>query len=284
MKHILFEESMEGFSISRIVRDFDYTMPDVHIHYDDYEVYYLLEGERYYFIGTKMYHITPGTLLFIKRNVIHKTGLVKEAHHDRILLEISHALLHHIFSSTGEINLSSFFRKDCIILPLHAEEQNFIKNLLLCLSREIQKKEDGWHLLIQSKIAELFIFALRHADISSASALPAAKNPRHRQTEAIAAYIAEQYNEPLTLSSVAAHFYMNKCYLSRIFKECTGFTVLEYLHTQRIQKARSLLVQNDRNISAVSEAVGYDNLTYFERIFKKYTGMTPLQYRKQYIC
>ena len=282
MKNTFFNESMEGFSISRIVRDFDYSMSDVHIHYDDYEVYYLLEGERYYFIGTKVYHITPGTLLFIKRNVIHKTGLVKEAHHDRILMEISYALLHHIFSTTGEVKLSSFFREDCIILALHTEEQHFIKNLLLCISREIQEKKDGWRLLVQSKIAELFIFALRHTDISSASAAPSSKHSCHRQTEAIAAYIAEQYDEPLTLSSVAEHFYMNKCYLSRIFKECTGFTVLEYLHTQRIQKARSLLVQNDRNISAVAEAVGYDNLTYFERVFKRYTGISPLQYRKQY--
>ena len=54
MQNILFEESIKGLYISRIVRDFKFTMPDVHIHYNDYEVYYLLEGERCYFIGTKI--------------------------------------------------------------------------------------------------------------------------------------------------------------------------------------------------------------------------------------
>ena len=55
---------------------------------------------------------------------------------------------------------------------------------------------------------------------------------------------------------------MNKCYLSRIFKEITGFTVNGYLHARRIQKARSLLIQNSMNISEVAEAAGYENLTY----------------------
>ena len=72
---------------------------------------------------------------------------------------------------------------------------------------------------------------------------------------------------------------MNKCYLSRIFKEVTGFTVTGYLHARRIQKARTLLVQGSMNISEISEAAGYENLTYFERVFRKHTGMSPLEYR-----
>lgn len=282
MEQIVFDESMNGLSISRIIRDFHYTMADSHVHYNDYEVYYLLEGERYYFIGTKVYHAVPGTLLFIKRNVIHKTGLFKEAYHDRILLEISYSLLDSLFSPTGELNLSSFFQSDCVVLTLNTEEQQFMKALLLSIGREIETKKKGWHLMVQNKIAELFIFAFRCENNCYVLDSPAPKYLRHRQAEKIAAYIAEHYNEPLTLTSVAKHFYMNKCYVSRIFKESTGFTVLEYLHTQRIQKARSLLMKKDLNISSISIYVGYENLTYFERIFKKHTDSSPRQYRKRY--
>ena len=42
MQNVLFEESIDGLYISRVVRDFKFTMSDVHIHYNDYEVYYLL--------------------------------------------------------------------------------------------------------------------------------------------------------------------------------------------------------------------------------------------------
>ena len=105
MQNILFEGSIKGLYISRIVRDFEFTMPDVHTHYNDYEVYYLLEGERRYFIGTKIYHLKQGSLVFIRRNVIHKTALARAAHHDRILMEISHSYLESVFAATDELSL-----------------------------------------------------------------------------------------------------------------------------------------------------------------------------------
>ena len=282
MQNVLFEESIDGLYISRVVRDFKFTMPDVHIHYNDYEVYYLLEGERCYFIGTKIYHLKQGSLVFIRRNVIHKTALSREAHHDRILLEISRSYLESVFAITGELTLHDFFQDDCIILSLESEEQNFITELLLALGRELGTKNSGFRLLAKSLVAELFIYAKRMENKTNPSASSRTDDPRHRQIEQIACYIAENCCSPLSLNSIAEQFYMNKCYLSRIFKEITGFTVNGYLHARRIQKARSLLIQNSMNISEVSEAAGYENLTYFERVFKKHTGMSPLEYRRQY--
>ena len=281
MQNVLFEESIDGLYISRVVRDFKFTMPDVHIHYNDYEVYYLLEGERCYFIGTKIYHLKQGSLVFVRRNVIHKTALSREAHHDRILLEISRSYLESVFAITGELTLHDFFQDDCIILSLESEEQNFITELLLALGRELGTKNSGFRLLAKSLVAELFIYAKRMENKTNPSASSRTDDPRHRQIEQIACYIAENCCSPLSLNSIAEQFYMNKCYLSRIFKEITGFTVNGYLHARRIQKARSLLIQNSMNISEVAEAAGYENLTYFERVFKKHTGMSPLEYRRQ---
>ena len=282
MQNVLFEESIDGLYISRVVRDFKFTMPDVHIHYNDYEVYYLLEGERCYFIGTKIYHLKQGSLVFVRRNVIHKTALSREAHHNRILLEISRSYLESVFAITGELTLHDFFQDDCIILSLESEEQNFITELLLALGRELGTKNSGFRLLAKSLVAELFIYAKRMENKTNPSASSRTDDPRHRQIEQIACYIAENCCSPLSLNSIAEQFYMNKCYLSRIFKEITGFTVNGYLHARRIQKARSLLIQNSMNISEVAEAAGYENLTYFERVFKKHTGMSPLEYRRQY--
>lgn len=282
MQNVLFEESIDGLYISRVVRDFKFTMSDVHIHYNDYEVYYLLEGERCYFIGTKIYHLKQGSLVFVRRNVIHKTALSREAHHDRILLEISRSYLESVFAITGELTLHDFFQDDCIILSLESEEQNFITELLLALGRELGTKNSGFRLLAKSLVAELFIYAKRMENKTNPAASSRTDDPRHRQIEQIACYIAENCCSPLSLNSIAEQFYMNKCYLSRIFKEITGFTVNGYLHARRIQKARSLLIQNSMNISEVAEAAGYENLTYFERVFKKHTGMSPLEYRRQY--
>ena len=203
-----------GLYISRVVRDFKFTMSDVHIHYNDYEVYYLLEGERCYFIGTKIYHLKQGSLVFIRRNVIHKTALSREAHHDRILLEISRSYLESVFAITGELTLHDFFQDDCIILSLESEEQNFITELLLALGRELGTKNSGFGLLTKSLIAELFVFAKRLEKKTVDAASARTDDPRHKQIEKIACYIAENCCSPLSLNSIAEHFYMNKCYFS----------------------------------------------------------------------
>src|SRR5699024_1640002 len=128
---------------------------------------------------------------------------------------------------------------------------------LLALGRELGTKNSGFRLLAKSLVAELFIYAKRMENKTNPSASSRTDDPLHRQIEQIACYIAETCCSQLSLNSIAEQFYMNKCYLSRIFKEITGFTVNGYLHARRIQKARSLLIQNSMNISEVAEAAGY---------------------------
>ena len=62
--HWLYNELVDGFHIDRVVRDYNYSMDIRHIH-EEYEIYYLLEGERYYFINQQTYLVTPGTLVYI---------------------------------------------------------------------------------------------------------------------------------------------------------------------------------------------------------------------------
>lgn len=56
--HWLYNELVDGFHIDRVVRDYNYSMDIRHIH-EEYEIYYLLEGERYYFINQQTYLVTP---------------------------------------------------------------------------------------------------------------------------------------------------------------------------------------------------------------------------------
>ena len=98
----------------------------------------------------------------------------------------------------------------------------------------------------------------------------------------VASYIIDHYDKALSLEIIAAHFYVNKCYLSRIFKEASGFTVNEYINMIRIRRARELLSNTSMSITEVSESVGYETITYFERVFHQYTQTSPSGYRKQY--
>lgn len=52
----------------------------------------------------------------------------------------------------------------------------------------------------------------------------------------MAHYIVEHCTERISLEDLAGRFYINKFYLSRIFKEVTSFTINDYLNVNRIKK------------------------------------------------
>ncbi len=69
-------------------------------------------------------------------------------------------------------------------------------------------------------------------------------------------------------------------YLSKLFREETGETFMEYLTNLRINKAKELINTTDRTMKDICQAVGYGDPNYFSRMFKKNVGVTPTEYRE----
>ncbi len=99
--------------------------------------------------------------------------------------------------------------------------------------------------------------------------------------EKIQTYMQHNYQKNLTQDFIASLFYLNRSYLSTLFKQKTGMKFVDYLNEIRIEKSKELLKDSDRKMYQISKSVGYDNPKYFFRIFKKKTGMTPEQYRER---
>ena len=92
-------------------------------------------------------------------------------------------------------------------------------------------------------------------------------------------YIEANYNKKITLDDLAEKFYINKFYLSKIFRECYGMTVNNYLMYIRITKAKQLLRFTDLSIETIGIQCGIEDVNYFSRVFKKIEGITPRKYR-----
>jgi two-component system response regulator YesN len=93
-------------------------------------------------------------------------------------------------------------------------------------------------------------------------------------------YMQRNFQNNLTEDFLASLFYLNRSYLSQIFRKRTGMKFVDYLNQLRIERAKELLTSTDLKMYQIAKRVGYDNPKYFFRIFKKKTGLTPEQYRK----
>ncbi len=67
--------------------------------------------------------------------------------------------------------------------------------------------------------------------------------------------------------------------LAHIFKEQMGITLIDYLTSVRIERAKQLLLATTQNCTEICFQVGYNNQSYFTRTFKRLVGMTPRQFR-----
>ena len=95
----------------------------------------------------------------------------------------------------------------------------------------------------------------------------------------IQSYLRSHLAEDLSLTDVAALFFLNPAYLSRLFKAKTGMTFSDYLAELRISCAKDLLNNTSNSILVIAQSVGYQEANSFSRLFKKHTGVSPQKFR-----
>jgi len=93
-------------------------------------------------------------------------------------------------------------------------------------------------------------------------------------------YIKSNYMKKLTLEEVAGHVYLSPTYLSKIFKDETGYNFNTYLNMIRIEESKRLLLDNSIDLVEISSIVGYEDQSYFSKVFKKLVGLSPGKFRQ----
>ncbi|HHW31934.1 MAG TPA: response regulator [Clostridiaceae bacterium] len=93
-------------------------------------------------------------------------------------------------------------------------------------------------------------------------------------------YIIENYSKDIRVKDIADSMQLSESHLSRIFKEETSYTIVDYITYYRIKKACSLLMDQSSKVYEVSEKVGYKDQRYFSVIFKQMVGITPTEFKE----
>ena len=95
-------------------------------------------------------------------------------------------------------------------------------------------------------------------------------------------WIDRHYAENISLDGLAERFYINKYYLSRMFRRQFGQTVSSYIQVVRITHAKQLLRFSNQTLEEIGETVGITPARYFSKVFRSVEGMAPGIYRKQW--
>lgn len=269
----------EPFYVEYMKRTAAFSMTSNHFH-TYYEVYFLLTGKRVYFIKDSTYSIEAGDVVFIGKQEVHKTLQAAEPEHERIVIHFDDRFVRDVFKQHADLLLSPFRHPSPIIrLPLENREQ--FQSLINTILEELRNKHTGYELFLSQAITNLILICSRHVT-NSPSPEPAYVSPIHRKISEVVRFLNVNYREAIRIHELSERFFISPYYLSRIFKDVTGFTLIDYLNLTRIKEAQRLLRETSLSITAIAAHAGFDNFSHFGKMFKKITRTSARDYRKEY--
>ena len=104
------------------------------------------------------------------------------------------------------------------------------------------------------------------------------RNKYERLTD-IFSYIDNHLYQKIHVSDLAEQMCLSSDHFTRIFKQISGMSPIQYIQAKRIERAQTLLLASRLSIKEIAETVGIPNLSQFSKLFTKETGHSPREYR-----
>lgn len=116
-----------------------------------------------------------------------------------------------------------------------------------------------------------------------ASDVQGSRKTPHEIVEESVDFIMQQLgSEKLTVNEVANHSYLNPTYLNRIFKKEKGISISQFIISEKMELAASLLKDSNLTAQVVAWKVGYPSYPHFSTTFKKHFGISPISFKEKY--
>lgn len=100
-----------------------------------------------------------------------------------------------------------------------------------------------------------------------------------RQLRMIEDHVREHLAEEMSVEMLANLVELSPFHFSRVFKQATGMTPLQFVTRERITRAQQLIRETSRCLIEIGMDVGYSNPSHFAKVFRKVAGVTPTAFR-----
>lgn len=162
------------------------------------------------------------------------------------------------------------------LMTLSMLEIGDVRKLLRRMLYEQSQGEAINIVAVKVYLAELLLILLRHeqkSNITDANGLRA---------ERLRKYIDTHYFEITDSNDISQKFGISIRHVSAIFKVQFNTTPMKYLNEVRMEVAKKLLLETDKDIVSICFEIGFEAISTFYRRFKDYTNFSPNQYRLKY--
>ncbi len=250
--------------------------------HDFTELAYVLSGKGKYIIDGKEYSVEAGDLVICNPGVKH-THLVVNPKEPTIEFISGFTDFHFKNMAPNSIEL----RDGSCIIHMSSELRQEISMHCYAMIAERESNQPGRYFMFKTHLMQMLLLVIREISEIEKTDQTGCNFESYNKSYAvnrIINYLNENYEHKISLEQIAHNIYLSPVYISKIFKEETGESPINYLIKIRLEKAKDILQsKNSGSIKNIANQVGYEDVYHFSKLFKKYYGVSPLYYRKNVI-
>lgn len=249
--------------------------PDAEIHEHTQvcdEISYIISGEAVIYNNDKPQKVKSGDIHLVGKGEKHKIVVDKNTNLRYVCIGFelsqnasSYRVLNNIFHTPGI----------SVLKPVDE-----IRTLVNLLMNELYTKTLFHEDMIEMLILQILTLIYRKVVLGINHDLKSADSIGSNAIYQIMRFIDSNILSITTVEEIASELSYSKYYISHIFKEKTGLTVLNYITKRKIDIATELLKSNTLSISSIAEKLNYESTQSFSKMFKKQTGISPAKFRK----
>lgn len=127
----------------------------------------------------------------------------------------------------------------------------------------------------------LLLLLTQLAKYSNVKPIASPQLPLQSDLFEVIGFMREHLSENLSVGDMAAHLGYSQSHFQHLFKSYTQHTPYSYFLSLKINHARYLLLNTDKSLAEISEALGFGKVGQFSDTFKKELHVTPAKFRKQ---
>jgi len=249
---------------------------EIESHFHDwYEFGYMIEGEQDFTIKNEKFEIGVGDFLMVNSMDMH--GRVNKTDCEKYTLLVNDQFIKRL---VPEIDLKNLHCNTTTIQS--AEEYYLYKKIIETYLRCVEV------FLYEDKNKEIVVRALLMILFYQMSLLDNARTSDFSQpSNLVESYIADEivgfiklnYHLGITINDIAQHFNYSDAYISKLIKERTGLTFLQFLNELRLRHAVFEITYTNKKLVEICYDSGFGNSKSFINTFKAKHGVTPKDYR-----
>lgn len=254
------------------------TEGEYHCH-DFAEITYIISGKGRYLLDGSIYDVGAGDVVMCNPGVMHK-NIVTDL--DEPTVEFYTGFTDFQFRDMPPNSI--LLRDHGYILHTSAETRQELTRHCYEMAAEQEGCQPGKYFMLKTYLIQMLLLILRETipKEKSHASLRFESYNRNYVVKKIIGFLNENYAEKISLDQIAGNMYLSPVYISKIFKEETGESPINYLIKIRLEKACSILKDQEDFLSIrdIAKSVGYEDVYHFSKLFKKYYGTSPLNYKK----